>query len=529
MRRFSSYGPVDKDIHYYVPRTELLNKIKRYLIGEVEEKGGHYVTIWAPRQTGKTWLLLQIYWELKNIEKYFCAKIDLQHLKKERDTIYCINSIIDKINDITGLNLNRVANLAEFQEVFRKEKTNRPLILILDEFDSLEEEVINDLVSVFRNIYLNRKSDLKSSFEKDYMLHGLALIGIRSALGIENPSGSPFNVQKSIHIPNLTREEVYEMYRWYERESGQKVGDEVIERIYHATQGQPGLVSWFGELLTDEYALPKEEPITMKHFNFVYSEALSIQPNNNIINLISKAQNPEYRPFVLSMFKTDEKVTFELEDPICSYLYMNGIIGYERIGEQKYAKFSCQFVQEKLFRRFSRELFFNIGKLLVDPFIEIEEIVNEKGINVAKMIVLYGEYFKANRNWILERAERRSDGRIYEAIYHFNLFAWLQEFLKRKRVYVQPEFPTGNGKIDILLFHPNKIYGLELKSFMDISELKISIQQAGRYGRSLGLEEIYLVEFIEITVPERIKKEYEQPKFVQGSNINVKVIFVEVV
>ena len=60
MRKFFSYGPIDIDLHYYAPRNTLFDKAYTQLIGENPEKGGHYVTAWAPRQTGKTWLMQQI-------------------------------------------------------------------------------------------------------------------------------------------------------------------------------------------------------------------------------------------------------------------------------------------------------------------------------------------------------------------------------------------------------------------------------------------------------------------------------------
>ncbi len=59
MRHFSSYGPVDCQEHFCVPRQALVAKGVEQLIGQ-PEKGGHYFTIWAPRQTGKTWLMRQI-------------------------------------------------------------------------------------------------------------------------------------------------------------------------------------------------------------------------------------------------------------------------------------------------------------------------------------------------------------------------------------------------------------------------------------------------------------------------------------
>ncbi len=56
MRRFYSYGPIDREEHYCVARKALREQCAQRLIGH-PVKGGHYFTIWAPRQTGKTWLM----------------------------------------------------------------------------------------------------------------------------------------------------------------------------------------------------------------------------------------------------------------------------------------------------------------------------------------------------------------------------------------------------------------------------------------------------------------------------------------
>jgi hypothetical protein len=67
------------------------------------------------------------------------------------------------------------------------------VILILDEFDALIEEFINDLAGIFRDIFLSRSNEKNmKSREKTHLLHGLALVGVRGVLGIENQTGSPF-------------------------------------------------------------------------------------------------------------------------------------------------------------------------------------------------------------------------------------------------------------------------------------------------------------------------------------------------
>jgi hypothetical protein len=55
MRRFSSYGPVDPAFSFCVERRELVERCVAQLVGEQGEDG-RYFTIWAARQTGKTWI-----------------------------------------------------------------------------------------------------------------------------------------------------------------------------------------------------------------------------------------------------------------------------------------------------------------------------------------------------------------------------------------------------------------------------------------------------------------------------------------
>ena len=63
MRRFHSYGPVDGKHHFCVQRKELVEQCLAQLVG-IPDEGGHYFTIWAPRQTGKTWLMRQVKQEI---------------------------------------------------------------------------------------------------------------------------------------------------------------------------------------------------------------------------------------------------------------------------------------------------------------------------------------------------------------------------------------------------------------------------------------------------------------------------------
>jgi hypothetical protein len=378
-------------------------------------------------------------------------------------------------------------------------------------------------------MYISRRDQTdKTTEEKEYLLHGVALIGVRSVLGIENETGSPFNVQRSVHIPNLTFAEVEGMFKWYERESEQHVEQEVIERLHYETNGQPGLTCWFGELLTEgfeEYQPPKDQAITLKVFDKVYKAAIAILPNNNILNIISKAKQEPYKHQVLELFQTREKMLFKYDNPDTSFLYMNGVIDRNEEDDGYFVKFACPFVQKRLFNYFSDELFRYVGQLY-EPLEDLSDTITDEQINIRNLLKRYEYYLKQNRDWLLKDAPKRADLRIYEAVYHFNLYMYLHQFLRRNKGDVYPEFPTGNGKIDLIIKHKGMVYGLEVKSFTNDSEYRDALTQAARYGKKLNLAEIALVCFVEY-LDDETRAKYEAAYMDEEIGVTVQPIFVE--
>jgi hypothetical protein len=419
-----------------------------------------------------------------------------------------------------------IHEMREIEQIFSRELLRKPLILLLDEFDALTEEAIAGLAGVFRNIYIRRQTEGdRPTGEKSYLLHGVALIGVRSVLGVENPRGSPFNVQRSLHVPNLTSDEVQGLFDWYTRESGQAVEPAVVERLFDETRGQPGLTCWFGELLTETYNLDRSRPIGMAVFEEAYGAASYVLPNNNILNILSKARQEPYKGYVLDMFRTDEPIAFKYDDPILNYLYLNGVIDWEREAPGKYLlKFPCPFVQKRLFSHFAGELFRETGRLY-DPFEDLSDTISDDSLDVRNLLGRYERYLRQNRGWLLKDAPRRADLRIYEAVYHFNLFVYLRRFLDGYGGSAYPEFPTGNGKVDILMRYAGRAYALEVKSYRTPRQYREALQQAAAYGRQLGLSEITLAFFVE-RVDDASRQKYEVRYVDAQTGVAVMPVFV---
>ncbi|MCP5053004.1 MAG: hypothetical protein GY940_37905 [bacterium] len=527
MRRFSSYGAISPAEHYHAPREALISKACTSLTGNKNSENGHYITVWAPRQCGKSWVMLEAVERIRRTDSYNVGIITMERAKEVKDEEKVLRILIQKLQSTFHISLPSIKEISELPILFSKQYFQKPVILIIDEFDALEEGFINLFSGIFRDMFMDRTNErgIKSK-DRTNLLHGLALIGVRSVLGIENVKGSPFNIQQSLHIPNLTDDEVNEMFLWYKKESGQTIEPEVINSLIYELNGQPGLTCWLGELLTDTYNETPDKPITIENFEEAYAAAVKVLPNNNILNIISKAKKEPYRQIILELFKTDRKLAFTFDDPILNYLYMNGVI--DRVKENRtdyYVKFPCPFIQKRLFNYFSRDIFPNMGRLH-ELYANLDNAISKTHLNIPNLLKLYETYLKTNRQWLLKDAPRRSDMQIYEAVYHFNFYSYLKELLTDRGVKVFPEFPTGNGKIDLILTYCGNRYGIELKSFTNEWSYNESLKQAAEYGKQLGLQTIHIVFFVEYSNEQR-RKQYETGFADKTTGVTVKPALIE--
>ena len=107
---------------------------------------------------------------------------------------------------------------------------------------------------------------------------------------------------------------------------------------------------------------------------------------------------------------------------------------------------------------------------------------------------------------------RRADLHHTEAVGHFHLYAWLQSAID-KRCVVSPEFPTGNGKVDIHLDCDGRRGIIEVKSFTNVSEVHHAQLQAAAYAAKLGLDAVTLALFVptdDEAVLEKLSTQTEQ-------------------
>ena len=127
---------------------------------------------------------------------------------------------------------------------------------------------------------------------------------------------------------------------------------------------------------------------------------------------------------------------------------------------------------------------------------------------------------------MLKNAPRRSDLRVYEAVFHFHLYLYLTSFFRGYDIQIHPEFPTGNGAIDLLIRQGGQLFGLELKSFANRPQYNEALTQAADYGKKLGVKEIWLVFFVE-TVDEQNRQKFSKDYTDSETGVIVHPILVQ--
>ena len=529
MRHFSSYGPVNCKAHFCVERQALIETGVQQLVGSFDEESGHYFTIWAPRQTGKTWLMRQIQQaiELKYPDEFAVFNFSLGALSGMSFTPSENLDFPEAFYRLLKTELPAhpsVKNWDDFRLLFSKEEGlwDRPLILLIDEVDTMPLSLIDFMVAQFRELYHDRQNN---------WLHGLALVGVRAVLGIESQRGSPFNIQKSLKVPNLTLPEVRELYHQYTEESGQQIDTVVVNKIYYSTNGQPGLVSWFGELLTEKYNPGINKTIDQKSWKLVWHKARFVEQNNTIMNLIAKARMPEYQGFLMELF-TQANRPFSFHDPLCSYLYLHGIITSETIEQasgalREIGLFSSPFIQDCLYHALSREI---VGRgasiLALQPLDDLADVFTANALNLPALLARYKDYLarlkvKGINPW-KEQPRRKTDFKLTEAVGHFHLFSWLSEAVQDDCV-VSPEFPIGKGQVDLHLQCGDQQGIIEVKSFVKKSQLKSDQEQAADYAKNLGLLSVTIALFIPV-LDETVLETLSTTERVNGIEVNIVAI-----
>ena len=256
MRRFNTEGPVRPEDHYAVP--PLARMDVEELLGLV--RGKRYFVLHAPRQTGKTSALIALrdYLNGGAAGDFRCVNVNVEVAQVARDDVARgIRAVLGSLADSAmllgddypgGAWLDVLADMGP--ENALKGLLTRwclanptPLVLLVDEIDSLVGDTLLSVLRQLRAGYEQRPED----FPQSVVLCGVRDIRdyrIRSSAGEVVSGGSPFNVAaKSLRLGDFTEAETRALVGQHTEETGQGFTAAALEAVWTQTRGQPWLVN----------------------------------------------------------------------------------------------------------------------------------------------------------------------------------------------------------------------------------------------------------------------------------------------
>ncbi|MDE0628593.1 MAG: ATP-binding protein [Bryobacterales bacterium] len=256
MRKFNRTGPVFAERHYCIPP---LNRVN---LDEILEliAGMEYFVLHAPRQTGKTSILLALQDRLNAEGKYRCLYVNVEggQAAKE-DTARAMRALLGQV-----ASRSRDILQDDFVDRMRSEYLEKegpdgalsemlvrwsaahpqPLVLLIDEIDTLVGDTLISVLRQLRANYDRRPHQFPQSVVlcgvrdvRDYRIYS-------SREGTHIKGGSAFNIKaESLRLGDFSEAELRELLAQHTAERCQAFEAGVIEHIWALTRGQPWLVN----------------------------------------------------------------------------------------------------------------------------------------------------------------------------------------------------------------------------------------------------------------------------------------------
>jgi hypothetical protein len=515
-RYFNTTGFCNPEEHYMVnPFRGVLDDIYQL----IERK--QYFLIHAPRQTGKTTLLHELTKRINAEGRYTSMIVSMENAGMQSLALDAANKIfVNSIYLSAGSFLPKEEwppnpsgmtpepdMLQQYLTAWAVEQP-KPIVLFIDEADSLWDDVLVSFLRQMRNGFQHRPKRFPQS---------VALVGLRDIREYKmkarasNPSlgsGSPFNVKaKSFLLPVFSPEEVRGLLQQHADDTGQDFSSEVQEKLYAYTGGQPWLVNAIAnEIVAEMLGNDHSRPITPNLVDEA-KERLIEQRQTHLDSLTDKIREPRVMRVVNSIIEGGI-LNFNTADDDLLYCRDLGIITYSDP-----IRFANPMYEEII----TRLLNTGIQRSLPEDIAATAWYVQPDGrLDMDKLLSAFTDFYRWNSESWLERFEYA------EAGHQLLLMAFLQRVVNGGG-RIEREMAIGNGRTDLAVFWQDQVIPIEIKLHHDARALPQGLQQLGRYMDKLGQQHGYLIIFEKQSSEElpwevRIRREEQE---VEGRRISV--------
>ncbi|MGE5343925.1 MAG: AAA-like domain-containing protein [Candidatus Omnitrophota bacterium] len=449
-----------------------------------------YFTIHAPRQSGKTTYLYALAHKLNAEGKYIALVVSFEEAGYSSITVKEANkALIDCVYTAASEQLpfpmrpvNPTKSASRNLKNYLKQWANnqeKPIVLFIDEIDSLFDDVLISILRQFRDGYSSRPKHFPSS---------IILVGLRDVreykIKVRNAcesagKGSPFNIKSdSLLMANFKKEEVFELLEQHFQETGQVFPEEVKDEIFRLTNGQPWLVNALARQMIEEILnFDFSQPITPELLTEAKIQLIQ-RRDTHLDSLVDKLKEDRVKKIMQAIINGDN-LPFDVMDDDVLYVRDLGIVS-----QTSPLEFANPIYAEIIPRIIASPIQESIPKEIQTP-----HFVNSKGeLDIREIFKAFQEFYSENaENW-LNRFEYK------ESAHHLLLMAFLQRVINSGGEIIR-EMAVGNGRIDLLMKFHDQRTAIEIKIKRGEQSIEKAKRQLSGYLDRLQLKKGYLVIF----------------------------------
>lgn len=486
---FNTSGPCFAHKHYMIPLEHRLSETVDSLYDLFDDE--KYFIFHAPRQTGKTTIMLELAQQITAKGEYVGLYVNIEPAQALGNNVEGVNrAIFGSIQFSINASLIEEhrpspacyqideweSGLQTFLQRWCQE-LSKPLVLLLDEVDAL---IGDGLLSVLRQLRAGYNFR-PSSFPKS-----VALIGVRDVRDyrIYSPEkkdyvlgGSAFNIKETaLKLSYFSQDDVVTLFRQHSDATGQLMEDDALDIVYEQTLGQPWLVNALGrELFFGRNPIVKGEPLKCHHV-MEAREVLIQRRDVHLDQLADKLTEKRVMTIIQALLLgsgsaygiSHEDQQYVIELGLCR-VGSNGLEIANPIYREIVPR-ALTLPDENMLPENPKDYVKPDGRLDMDRFLE-------------RLIAFY----RSNHEMITARKTYT------EAAHHLVFLAWLHRIVNSGGT-IEREYALGLGRMDLLIRYADEAFALELK-LASKDALEQGTLQLNRYLSRLGLNQGYLVIF----------------------------------
>ena len=476
-RWFNIAGPCNPKKNYTLSTTSRLPDLSMLIAQE------SYFVLHAPRQTGKTTAMLALAKQLTDTGNYAAVMVsaevgsafnhdpnaaELAILGIWRNTIE--DSLPTELQPQTWVYNVPGQRIAENLRAWSR-AINRPIVLFIDEIDSLQDETLISVLRQLRDGFPKRPENFPSS---------VGLIGLRDVRDYKVASGgsdrlntsSPFNIKvASITMRNFNIAEVGELYQQHTAATGQLFTPEAIETAFDLTQGQPWLVNALAKEIVEKMVKDRNIGITKEHI-LTAKEILIARQDTHLDSLAEKLREKRVKN-IIEPILSGQTLPDTLADDR-QYLIDLGLLRRDPMGGL--------VISNPIYREV-------IPRVLVQgtqdslPLISPSWLTTTGELNIDALLTAFLKFWRQQVEPLL------SSDAYHEIAPHIVLMAFLHRVVNGGGV-LEREYAIGSDRMDLCLRYKDVILGIELKVWRDKKRdpQADEIEQLESYLGCLGLD-----------------------------------------